>query len=69
VLGEAFTELRSRAALGEPVLLDPYGATDPAEFFAVASEVFFEQPQRMAAELPALYGELRAFYGVDPSGW
>jgi Mlc titration factor MtfA (ptsG expression regulator) len=31
--------------------------------------VFFEQPQRMAAEHPALYGELRTLYRVDPSGW
>ena len=69
VLGAAFAELRARAELGEPTLLNPYGATDPAEFFAVASEHFFEQPQRMAAELPALYHELRDFYGVDPAGW
>jgi Mlc titration factor MtfA (ptsG expression regulator) len=69
VLGAAFAELRARAAAGEPTLLNPYGATDPAEFFAVASEHFFEQPHRMAAELPALYQELRDFYGVDPAGW
>jgi Mlc titration factor MtfA (ptsG expression regulator) len=69
VLGSAFVELRARAAVGEPTLLDPYGATDPAEFFAVASEVFFEQPGRLAGEHPDLYQELRAFYGVDPVGW
>ena len=69
VLGEAFAELRSRAAAGEATLLDPYGASDPAEFFAVASEHFFEQPHRMAAELPALYVELRDFYGVHPATW
>jgi Mlc titration factor MtfA (ptsG expression regulator) len=69
VLGEAFAQLRERAAMGEPTLLNPYGATDPAEFFAVASEHFFEQPHRMAAELPALYVELRDFYGVEPTVW
>jgi hypothetical protein len=69
VLGEAFAELRARAEAGVPTLLDPYGASDPAEFFAVASEVFFEQPHRMAAEHAALYQELRGFYGVDPAGW
>jgi Mlc titration factor MtfA (ptsG expression regulator) len=69
VLGAAFAELRARAAVGEPTLLNAYGATDPAEFFAVASEHFFEQPHRMAAELPALYQELLDFYRVDPAGW
>lgn len=69
VLGQAFAELRARAEMGEPTLLDPYGAHDPAEFFAVASEHFFEQPHRMQAELPELYQELRGFYGVHPAGW
>jgi len=69
VLGEEFARLREQAAYGQPTLLSDYGATDPAEFFAVASEVFFEQPQRMAAEHPALYAELRDFYQVDPAAW
>ena len=53
----------------EPPLLDAYGATDPAEFFAVASEAFFERPARLAAEHPALYRELAAFYRIDPRSW
>ncbi len=69
VLGEAFGQLRQRLAAGEPTLFDPYGATDPAEFFAVATEVFFEQARRLAAEHPALYQELRGYYQVDPAGW
>lgn len=69
VLGEEFARLQARAHFQEPSLFDFYGATDPAEFFAVVSEVFFEQPQRMAAEHPALHRELREFYGVDPSSW
>jgi Mlc titration factor MtfA (ptsG expression regulator) len=52
-----------------PPLLSAYGATDPAEFFAVASEVFFEQPARLAAEHPELFGELAAYYSVDPRAW
>ena len=44
VLGREYVALRQRAAVGEPSLLSDYGATDPAEFFAVATEVFFEQP-------------------------
>ena len=69
VLGEEFARLQSQAHAGEPSLIDFYGATDPAEFFAVVSEVFFEQPHRMAAEHPALYQELSGFYRVDPLNW
>ena len=52
----------------EPLFSD-YGATDPAEFFAVISEVFFERPARMAQEHSALYQELARFYRVDPLSW
>lgn len=69
VMGEEYARLRLRAQAGEPTLLDPYGATEPAEFFAVATEVFFEQPRRLAAEHPALYGELARYYRLDPAGW
>jgi Mlc titration factor MtfA (ptsG expression regulator) len=69
VLSEEFARLREQAVLGVPTLLSHYGATDPAEFFAVASEVFYEQPARLAAEHPALYRELAGFYRVDPASW
>lgn len=46
-------------------LLDPYGATNPAEFFAVATETFFELPDAMRDEHPALYDALAAYYRVD----
>jgi Mlc titration factor MtfA (ptsG expression regulator) len=69
VFAEAYRQLREQAWFGQPTLLNPYGATDPAEFFAVASEVFFEQPARMAFELPSLYRELREYYRVDPLAW
>ena len=69
VLGTEYARLQAQAARGEPSLLSHYGATDPAEFFAVASEVFFEQASSMAELHPALYAELSAFYGVDPLSW
>ncbi len=69
VLGHEFEQLRNRVARGEPTLIDEYGAQDPVEFFAVASESFFEQPRRLVAEHPALYGELSRFYCVDPAAW
>lgn len=69
VMGDAFAALQARAARGEPSLMSHYGATDPAEFFAVASEVFFEQPAQLAAELPAVHAELVALYGINPASW
>ena len=50
-------------------VLDEYGSSDPAEFFAVATEVFFEKPQTLQQQHPELYDELREYYCVDPSEW
>jgi Mlc titration factor MtfA (ptsG expression regulator) len=50
-------------------VLDHYGATNPAEFFAVATEAFFEQPHRLAARHPALYEEFLKYYRIDPRAW
>jgi Mlc titration factor MtfA (ptsG expression regulator) len=44
-----------------------YGATNPGEFFAVATEVFFEQAQELAALEPELYDVLARFYRQDPA--
>jgi Mlc titration factor MtfA (ptsG expression regulator) len=60
---------RAGATVPQDSLLSDYGATSPAEFFAVASEVFFEMPQRMSLEHATLYRELRRFYCVDPLSW
>lgn len=69
VMGDEFAVLQQRVRDGLPTVLDGYGASDPAEFFAVASEVFFEQPQRLAAEHAALYRELSGYYRVNPLSW
>jgi hypothetical protein len=69
VLSEEFATLQKRVHSGQGTLLGDYGATDPAEFFAVASEVFFEQPKRLAAEHAALYRELSGYYRVNPLSW
>lgn len=49
--------------------IDAYGAHSPAEFFAVVTEAFFEQPQQMSQNHPDLYQQLRDFYALDPLGW
>jgi MtfA peptidase len=48
-------------------VLDSYGATNPAEFFAVATEAFFEKPHQLRAHNAALYTELSRFYRLDPA--
>lgn len=52
---------------GDRGLLRPYAATNPAEFFAVATEVFFEQPRALQEQKPALYGVLSRFYAQNPA--
>ncbi|GLR11381.1 hypothetical protein GCM10007907_01710 [Chitinimonas prasina] len=61
-----YQDFRRRVDYGEPVRIDPYGATNPAEFFAVLSEYFFELPHLLHAEYPAIYEQLRQFYRQDP---
>ena len=63
---EAFEELRDDVDDGRRTRIDPYGATDPAEFFAVLSETFFEKPRTVRREMPAVYDLLARFYGQDP---
>ena len=62
-----FEELRRRSAKGKRTLLDAYAGTNPAEFFAVATEVFFDKPVAMRRKHPELYDVLRAFYRQDPA--
>ena len=54
---------------GRKTVLDAYGATNPAEFFAVATETFFEKPQQLYAERPDMYAELMKYYHLDPREW
>jgi hypothetical protein len=50
-------------------LLDDYGTTNPAEFFAVCVETFFEMPAEMRDEHPELYAQLRKYFNQDPAEW
>jgi hypothetical protein len=64
--GAAYEDLCARVDAGEDTLLDPYASTAPAEFFAVLTEAFFEMPDRVHAEYPALYRHLQQFYRQHP---
>ena len=67
VLGGEFAHLQQAARRGEPTLLDKYGATNPAEMFAVATETFFEKPRKLRSRHPELYEQLKEFYNQDPA--
>jgi len=67
VLADEYEQLRQDAAAGRPSVLDTYGATNKAEFFAVATESFFERPVQLEREHPELYRQLQQFYGQDPA--
>ncbi len=67
--GPAYRDFCEDVRRGRRTVMDSYGASDPAEFFAVASETFFEKPVALAADYPELYEELRTFYQLDPRGW
>ena len=64
-----YENLVTASQIGLSVLLNFYGATNRAEFFAVASETFFEQPYRFQDDYPELFDLLRIFYRVDPRQW
>jgi MtfA peptidase len=67
VLGHDFDQLVRETERHHRTLIDRYGATSPAEFFAVATETFFEKPRQLRAKHPALYLELQQFYCQDPA--
>ena len=54
---------------GRVSVLNNYGATNPSEFFSVATEAFFETPVLLQGEQPEVYELLKSFYDLDPSGW
>jgi Mlc titration factor MtfA (ptsG expression regulator) len=62
-----FNALRNAANAGLPTLIDNYGTTNPAEFFAVITEAFFEQPRALKRKHPALFAQLQRFYRQDPT--
>jgi Mlc titration factor MtfA (ptsG expression regulator) len=68
-LSGEFRELQRDARFGKRSLMDHYGATNPAEFFAVSTETFFEKPRRMAKHHQELFEILKAYYRVDPRDW
>ena len=69
VLSRDFNNLRLHAMYRQHSVMDHYGATNPAEFFAVATETFFEKPWQMAEHHAELFAEFGKYYRVDPRQW
>jgi Mlc titration factor MtfA (ptsG expression regulator) len=67
VMTAEYNQLLAEAKFGRPTLLDQYGTTNVGEFFAVATECFFDRPVELAEEHPRLYALLRDYFGQDPA--
>jgi Mlc titration factor MtfA (ptsG expression regulator) len=67
IMQRHYSALREAVEQGRATLLDEYGATNPAEFFAVATEFFFEKPVKLKRRHPDLYEELSGYYRQDPA--
>jgi Mlc titration factor MtfA (ptsG expression regulator) len=67
VMTREFDRLLKAADRGRRTLLDPYGATNEGEFFAVATECFFTEPDALQGRHPELYELLRDYYRQDPA--
>ncbi len=69
VMSHEFESLRDALEAGDDTFLDDYGATNPAEFFAVITEAFFERPRALRRNHPALFMQLQRFYQQDPTSY
>ncbi len=69
VFDQEYRKLVDKTNRGQRSTIDRYGATNPAEFFAVATETFFEKSKPLKQNHPELYEELQHFYHVDPIQW
>ena len=69
ILQKEYQKLRREVSRDSATILDKYGAVNPAEFFAVATEYFFEKPKQLQRLHPDLYEELKRFYQQDPAQW
>jgi Mlc titration factor MtfA (ptsG expression regulator) len=69
ILSKEYERLQATVRSGLETVMDEYGATNPAEFFAVATETFFEKPHAMKRRHPELYEALKGYYKLDPVEW
>ena len=69
VCTRVFSDLQQKVESGDKTVIDYYGATNPAEFFSVTTETFFEKPYYLKKKRPELYKLFAEYYKVDPLTW
>ncbi len=69
VFTREYQQLIKNVQRSSQTVMDAYGTINPAEFFAVATETFFEKPKQMAQLHPALYNQLKRYYKLEPREW
>ena len=69
IMQSEFDQLQDLVEKGKNSLIDDYGATNPAEFFAVATETFFEKPRLLRKRHAEVYQQLQEYYCQDPASW
>lgn len=69
ILGLEYKKLQQQVYRQQKSLIDQYGATHPAEFFAVVSELYLERPKDLQDQHKELYDLLNQFYKLDPHEW
>ena len=69
VLSDGYAQLVDRTERRKKTVLDKYGATHISEYFAVATEAFFEKPRQLQRKRADLYRELKDYYQLDPADW
>lgn len=69
IMSHEYKQLCENVQQGKKIVMSAYGATNPAEFFAVATETFFEKPQQLFRKHPQLYQQLQDYYHLNPLQW
>jgi Mlc titration factor MtfA (ptsG expression regulator) len=69
VMTDAYQQLCYDVQRSKKTVMNSYGTTNPAEFFAVATETFFEKPQQLFKKYPELYAQLQRYYQLNPLQW
>ena len=69
VMTKEYQQLCRETQQGVKTVIDAYGATNPAEFFAVVTETFFEKPHQLLDKHPELYRLLQSYYQLNPVEW
>ena len=69
MLSKEYEEFRRSIEKGDKTVMDSYGGCNQVEFFAVATECFFEKPRQLCKRHPELYAALKQFYRQDPAAW